>query len=248
MPRVEEIHAFLEEIAPRALAEDWDNVGTLVDCGREVSGVMTALDITGTTIAEAAEAGCELIVSHHPVIFHPLRRVDCTDPAYQLIRRQISGICMHTNLDTAAGGVNDQLAALFGLGEVRALEQMGRVGRLPAPMDPASFALLCKEKLGASGVQLADAGQPIRTLAVLGGAGGDFAAAAKAAGADCLLTGEAGHHDALDALRIGLSLVAAGHFSTEHPVVPYLADQLRRRFPALRVLVSQREQEPFTTL
>lgn len=197
MPRVEEIHAFLEEIAPCALAEEWDNVGTLVDCGREVSGVMTALDITGTTIAEAAEAGCELIVSHHPVIFHPLRRWDCTDPCYQMIRRQISGICMHTNLDTAAGGVNDQLAALFGLGEVRALEQMGRVGRLPAPMDPRRLRCSARRSSARRGCSSPTPGRPIRTLAVLGGAGGEFAAAAKAAGADCLLTGEASHHDAL---------------------------------------------------
>ena len=120
MPRVEEIRAFLEELAPSALAEEWDNVGTLVDCGGNVTSVMTALDITGETLAEAELSGCQLIVSHHPVIFRPLRRVDRTEVVYRMIKKSISGICMHTNLDTAAGGVNDQLAALFGLGEVRA--------------------------------------------------------------------------------------------------------------------------------
>lgn len=248
MPRVEEIRAFLEELAPSALAEDWDNVGTLVHCGGNVTSVLTALDITGETLAEAELSGCQLIVSHHPVIFHPLRQLDRTDVAYRMVKKSISGICMHTNLDAAAGGVNDLLAALFALTELRPLEGMGRIGRLPAPMEPAQLAALCAEKLSAGGVKLADAGRPVGTLALLGGAGGDLVAAAKAAGADCLLTGEASHHDALDARRLGLSLIAAGHYATEQPVVPYLADRLRRRFPELRVLVSRRERDPFRYL
>ena len=95
---------------------------------------------------------------------------------------------------------------------------------------------------------MVDLGRPVQTLAVLGGAGGDFLAAAKAAGCDCLLTGEASHHDALDARRLGVALIAAGHFATECPLMPVLAEKLRRRFPDLRVLVSKRGKDPFTYL
>ena len=247
MPRVEEIRAFLDELAPQALAEDWDNVGALVDCGSNVTSVMMALDITDEVVTEAEMAGCQLIVSHHPVIFHPLRSVSRSDVAFRMVKKSISGICMHTNMDAADGGVNDILAIIFGLPEVKKLDGMGRVGRLRAPTGAAQLAALCREKFGAA-VKYVDAGRPVSTLAVVGGSGGDFIPAALAAGADCLLTGEAGHHDALDAKRLGLSLVAAGHFATEVPLMPVLGDKLKRRFPELRVLVSKRCRDPFTYL
>lgn len=248
MPRVEEIRAYLSELAPQQLAESWDNVGTLVDCGGNITSVLTALDITDETVNEAEMAGCQLIVSHHPVIFHPLKSVDRTQPAYRMIKKNISGICMHTNMDTAVGGVNDILAALFGLQGVQKLEEMGRWGKLKMPMTVSQLAALCRDRLGAGGVRMVDLGRPVQTLAVLGGAGGDFLAAAKAAGCDCLLTGEASHHDALDARRLGVALIAAGHFATEFPLMPVLAEKLRRRFPDLRVLVSKRGKDPFTYL
>ena len=247
MPRVEEIRAYLSELAPQQLAESWDNVGTLVDCGGNITSVLTALDITDETVNEAEMAGCQLIVSHHPVIFHPLKSVDRTQPAYRMIKKNISGICMHTNMDTAVGGVNDILAALFGLQGVQKLEEMGRWGKLKMPMTVSQLAALCRDRLGAGGVRMVDLGRPVQTLAVLGGAGGDFLAAAKAAGCDCLLTGEASH-DALDARRLGVALIAAGHFATEFPLMPVLAEKLRRRFPDLRVLVSKRGKDPFTYL
>ena len=249
MPRVEEIHAFLEEIAPRALAEDWDNVGTLVDCGREVSGVMTALDITGTTIAEAAEAGCELIVSHHPVIFHPLRRVDCTDPAYQLIRRQISGICMHTNLDAAEGGVNDLLADTLGIaraGRRAFADGCGRIGAVQ-PTTVEALARHCAETLH-SGVKYVASGKPVTCLAEVSGAGGSYLQQAIDEGADCLVTGEGAHHIALLAQQKGVGLIVAGHWGTEHAVADVLAARLAAAFPQLAVRHAAADTDPYTYL
>ena len=101
MPRVEEIRAYLSELAPQQLAESWDNVGTLVDCGGNITSVLTALDITDETVNEAEMAGCQLIVSHHPVIFHPLKSVDSTQPAYRMIKKNISGI---NKIITQCGG------------------------------------------------------------------------------------------------------------------------------------------------
>lgn len=247
MPRVKEIEAALAQLAPVELAESWDNVGALVDCGSDVTSVLVALDITDEVVMEAEQMGCQLIVAHHPVIFTPIKSLARSDTVFRMIKKNISGVCMHTNLDAAAGGVNDVLAGLFGLAGVRPFAGMGRVGTLAAPVEMHSLAQHCKTLLGAP-VRYVDAGRPVQTVAVLGGAGGDFLSAAAQAGADCLVTGEASHHQAIDSRHMGLSLVAAGHFETEWPVTGALADFLTHRFEGLRVVVSRRNKSPFAYL
>ncbi len=247
MPRVEEVAAFIEQLAPPQLAEEWDNVGTLVDCGGEVSAVLVALDITDEVVSEAEALSCQLIVAHHPVIFRPLRRIVRGEVPYKLVRKGISAICAHTNLDAATGGVSDILGAIFGLTEPEAFAGSGRCGLLREDTTAAALAARCAERFGAP-VRLADAGRPVRRLAVIGGSGGGLLDEALAAGADCLLTGEADHHDAIDARQAGLSLIAAGHFATEYPVVPVLADRLEKRFPEMKVHTSRRGRDPFAYL
>lgn len=247
MVKVEDVLQYLQQIAPVSLAEDWDNVGALVDCGGDITSILVALDITEEVVAEAEYQGCQLIVSHHPVIFTPLRQLGRRDVPYRMIKKNISGICMHTNLDAAEGGVNDILCRLFGVADAKPFGGLGRVGRLTRPSGAQQLAAACQETLGAH-VKLVDAGRPIATLAVVGGSGGSLLEAAAAAGADALLTGEASHHAAIDARRMGLSLVVAGHFATEFPVVAVLADKLARRFNGVRVLGSRRSRDPFTYL
>lgn len=247
MPTVKEITAAINAIAPFATAEDWDNSGLLVDCGGVVDGVLVALDITGEVVNEAEAEGCQLIVAHHPVIFHPLKNLAHGSVPYRLVKKGISAICAHTNLDGAEGGVNDILARIFGVTELEPFAVQGRVGQLKQPISPAALAKACAKKFGAH-VRLADAGKPIKRLAVMGGAGGGLLEEALAAGADAILTGEADHHDAIDAKQAGVSLIVAGHFTTEFPVVPVLADFLQKQFPALRVQVSRRDKDPFVYL
>ena len=98
MASVDEVLQYMKELAPVELAEGWDNVGKLVDCGRDVTGILTTLDITDEVVDEAAELGCELIVSHHPVIFDPLRSISGKDVAFHMIKKDISAICMHTDV------------------------------------------------------------------------------------------------------------------------------------------------------
>lgn len=112
---VQEILRELAAFAPPELSCSWDNVGLLVDAGRPVTKVLTALDITADVVREAAAEGCELIVSHHPVIFDPMKRITAEDVPAMLLQNGISGICMHTNLDATSGGVNDTLADLLGI-------------------------------------------------------------------------------------------------------------------------------------
>ena len=107
MATTNDIYAEMQRYAPLELAESWDNPGLLVDCGREVSRVLVTLDITSEVVEDAAAGGYELIVSHHPVIFSPLKKLIPRDVSFQLVQKGISAICMHTNLDAAEGGVND---------------------------------------------------------------------------------------------------------------------------------------------
>ena len=255
---INDIYAEMQHYAPLALAESWDNPGLLVDCGGSVSRALVALDITPEVVAEAAAKGCELIVSHHPVIFSPLKKLGPQDVPFQLVQKGISAICMHTNLDAAEGGVNEVLAGIFGMRnwEVFA-EGCGRVGEID-PITVPELARKAQAELGTrcnqpkSGptvqVKFADTGKTVRRLAVISGAGGSMFEDALAVGADCLLTGEANHHAAIDAARLGLSLIAAGHYATEFPVCAAVADRLRGAFPELEVLVSGEDRDPYTYL
>ena len=258
MTTVQQIYEEMQRIAPLALAESWDNPGLLVDCGGEVSRVLVTLDITPEVVEEAARKGCGLIVSHHPVIFSPLKKLSGQDVAFQLVKSGISAICMHTNLDAAEGGVNEVLAGIFGMREMEAFaEGCGRVGSIEPVTVPElakkaqkELASRCNQPFNGPAVQVkfADTGKTVRRLAVISGAGGSLFEDAIAQGADCLLTGEANHHHAIDAKRLGLSLIAAGHYATEFPVTAAVAEKLRTAFPELEVLVSEDARDPYTYL
>lgn len=256
--KVQQVLEILEQIAPPELACSWDNVGLLVDAGRPVTSIMTALDITADVVRDAAESGCELIVSHHPVIFDPLRRVTAEDVPAMLLQNGISAICMHTNLDAAAGGVNEVLAGIFGMQDPEPFAGgCGRVGSIE-PITVPQLARKAQQELAARcnapdagpavQVKFADTGKPVRRLAVISGAGGSLFEEALAVGADCLLTGEANHHHACDAKRLGLSLIAAGHYATEFPVTAAVAEKLRAALPGVEVLVSTANKDPYTYL
>ena len=240
---VQQILGFLRAVAPQELALDWDNVGLLVDAGQPVDGVLTTLDITPAVVREAVENDCQLIVSHHPVIFHPLRTLAADDVPALLMKNGISAICMHTNLDAAEGGVNEVLAGIFGMRNWEPFAGgCGRVGEVD-PIPVPELAKKAQDALGkrcnlpetgpAVQVKYTDSGRPVRRLAVISGAGGSLFEEAIAMGADCLLTGEANHHHACDAARLGLSLIAAGHYATEFPVTAAVAERLRAAFPEL---------------
>lgn len=258
MRTVPEIYAEMARLAPPELAESWDNPGLLVNCGGPVGRVLVALDITPEVVREAAAKGCALIVSHHPVIFTPIKNLSVRDVPFQLVHSGISAICMHTNLDAAEGGVNDVLAGIFGIKNATPFANgCGRVGEVEPISVPAlarraqaELAARCNAPLVGPAVQVkyADTGKPVRRLAVISGAGGSLFEEALAQGADCLLTGEANHHHACDAKRLGLSLIAAGHYATEFPAMAAVAEKLRAAFPELDVLVSEENRDPYSYL
>lgn len=224
----------LDKKAPFSLAEEWDNVGLLVgSADREVSRVLVALDATASAIEAAKAIGADLIITHHPVIFSPLKTLDSNDVPYALAAAEIDVISVHTNADKADGGVNDALAARLELTDLRATNDgFCRIGTLKEPVDATTFAKTVAAALDTA-VRVNGGGE-IRTVAVCGGSGGDFIAPL-AAEVDAFVTGEVRHHQWLEANALGVTVIEAGHYATEELVVDALCHWLQEAFPELAV-------------
>jgi dinuclear metal center YbgI/SA1388 family protein len=366
-PRVSDILGITNKIAPLDFAESWDSVGLqLGDPVGQVSRIMVALDPGSPAVEAAIEAGCQLLITHHPFIFTPLKKISTTDEVGRLAllaaKSDLSIISLHTNYDIASGGVNDLLAQRLGLQEtvplrvtggdeyakiavfvphgfegklldalsgfmaqignyrdcsfqgdglgrfkplpgaqpfvgevgkrheepesrveflvqkerisaaVTALVKahpyeepafdiypvlnrgasrgLGRIGRLAEPTTAGAFAMLVKETLVANGVRLVgEPGREIRKIALCGGSGASLLHEAARKGADLLVTGDVKYHEAREAEALGLAIIDAGHFATEHPMVNGLAvalrEALRGRNYESEVIEYQGERDPF---
>lgn len=249
MTTVKDIFDALCEIAPLALQTDFDNAGFLVGhADAEVRRVVLALDITGAVIDEAAALDAQLVVAHHPIIFHPLKSVTAEGEGalvLRLIENRLAAICMHTNLDIAEGGVNDVLIRLLGAEPEEGIDAQncGRVGTLAEPLPLAAFLTVCKERLHCNTIRYYDAGRPVRRLGVMGGAGGGDLASAIAHGCDTYVTADIKYSVFLEAAEKGVNLIDADHFCTENPVIPVICERLQAAFPDVDfVLSSYREQ------
>ncbi len=242
MPTVHDIESALYALAPKALAAEWDNVGLLAgSADREVRSVLVALDITEPVVEEAERMGADLIVSHHPVIFHPVKSITDRDPSgrllIRLVRSGTGAVCMHTNLDAAQGGVNDALASALGLQDAAPVAEGGiaRIGTLPETMALPGFLARVRNALRPNGIRYVDGGRPIRKAAVGGGACGDFLWEAAALGCDAFVTADLKYNHFLDAGALGLTVIDAGHFPTEDVVCPVVVRYLREKFPGVQV-------------
>lgn len=233
MQTVKDIFDFLCDFAPLDKQMSFDNAGFLI--GRqdtEVKKVLLSLDVTSDVVEEAAEGGCELILSHHPVIFNPLKTVT-DEKLLKLVKNDIAVISMHTNLDITEGGVNDVLLSILGAEKDAYLDEdcCGRIGHFASPLSMADFLALCREKLYANGLRYYDAGRPVKKLAVLGGAGGSELEEAVKMGCDTYLTSDISYHQFLFAQEQGINLIDGDHFGTENPVIDRLCQMLSSRFP-----------------
>lgn len=235
-----EIYDFLKELAPLELQMSFDNSGfQLGRLGAPVCRALLALDVTQEVIDEAGEHGAELIISHHPLIFTPLKCVS-DEKLLRLAERGIAVISMHTNLDIAEGGVNDVLISLVGAQCEGALDAdgCGRIGILPDRLPLDSFLARCKAALKTDGLRYYDAGREVHRVAVMGGAGSDSVRAAFEKGCDTYLTADIKYHHFLEAKELGINLIDGDHFCTEDPVIPALAEILRAEFTDVEFRVS----------
>ena len=240
MVKLQDIMQAMERIAPRRLAEEWDNPGLLVGSPHdEVRKILVALDVREETVECAIEDGCDLIVAHHPLIFRGLKAVRTDDATgrkiARLIKADIAVFAAHTNLDSTVGGVNDVLAEKLELKGVVPLAEgaadsepgLGRIGSLDAEVSLDDFAARVKVKLGLSSMRIVRAGDHrISRVALCGGSGAEFIGRAAAKGADVYVTGDVKYHDAERAIGLGVHVLDAGHFATEQPIVVRLAERL----------------------
>ncbi|WFE67200.1 Nif3-like dinuclear metal center hexameric protein [Micromonospora sp. WMMD714] len=266
-PSVADVVTELDRRYPPAWAEEWDRVGLVLgeptDPVRRIYGTV---DVVPETVAEALAAGADLIVAHHPLL---LRGVSSVAPTtwkgrivHDLIRAGVALYVAHTNADVAAPGVSDALAARFGLTDLRPLAPsapgspsagggrgIGRIGELPAPMSLAELTRHAAAVLPATVWGVRAGGDPARivhTLAVSGGSGEGFLAAATAAGADAFLSSDLRHHSAGEHLAAGgPALLEAAHWATERPWLDDVAAHLRAGF-GVETVVSDLDTDPWT--
>ncbi len=259
MATVADILQFVESLAPRYMKCDWDNVGLL--CGRrdrEVKKILVALDPFRSVIEEAIEIGADCIVTHHPLIFrNPLMAVNEDTEAGRcvltLMEHGIAAINAHTNYDLAPDGVNDVLARTLGLADIEVINPEGidaegrsygllRCGTI-GEIALKAFLVGVKEHLDCQGLRYVDAGKPVRKVAVGGGSCADEMHDALAAGCDTFVTADVKYNQFRTAYELGLNLIDAGHFHTENPAMPVLANKLRTEFPAVEVIFSEKHTD-----
>ncbi len=251
MARIQDIYDCIDAAAPFASAMTFDNVGLLVGEGNtEVSRALVALDITEAVVEEAAAMNAGLIISHHPVIFHPIKTLGGRDIPYLLAQRGIAALCCHTNLDLSpVCGVNMALASRLGLKNVHPEDVFGEecvlfAGELEQELSPEEFAAHVKRHLEIQAVGLIPGKTPVKKVFLCSGAGGEYVHFAACRGADAYLTGEMQHHEALEAARTGVTCVVAGHYETEKPFGEFLISYLKKRIPSTAFLPSQAERAP----
>ncbi len=219
---VRELYEMLAARYPCTLSAEWDHDGLQCspDPSATVRRVLTALDVTEATVERAIAYRADVILSHHPLLFHPLYEV-VADAGVglrlaRLLSAGISVISFHTRADAAEGGVNDLLAGALSLSEAVPFgDGLGRVGNLRTPETAEAFAQRTARVLGAPFVTLGDAGRPVHRVAVLGGSGKSEINAVLEAGADTFLSGRLSYETVNEAPELGINLLEAGHFYTE---------------------------------
>lgn len=260
-----EIYHILDQFAPFDTQMSFDNSGFLVgEEDGEVTKMLLSLDVTLPVVEEAISQGCELILSHHPIIFNPLKKV--TNQAVtgkillKLIQNNIAVISAHTNLDQSQDGVNHHFAKQLQLQNPTLLAQegidsqgrpygLGFYGLAHAEgLSATQYADFVQQKLGAKGVRFTDVGVPVRKVAVGGGSCGSMLPLVAQTNCDTFVTGDIKYDLFLEAKELGINLLDAGHFATENLVLPPLAEKLQKTAPKLTILLSQTHKEVYSYL
>ncbi len=250
---------YLETIAPLHLQESYDNAGLITGSPDwAVSGVLTTLDCLETTVDEALERGCNLIVAHHPIVFRGLKRINGSNyverTIIKAIKNDVAIYAIHTNLDNVLRrGVNERIAQRLGLENVRVLAPKnggdanvgaGAVGNIPTELSEMDLLQLVSERMGALGVRhTALLNKPVRRVAVAGGSGSFLLSAAKLAGADVFVTADYKYHEFFDA-DSEILIVDIGHFESEQFTIDLLREIIQEKYTTFAVLSTDRSTNP----
>ncbi len=256
---LKKILEFLEQMAPFRTALDWDNSGIQVGCiDTHISGIMLSLDISPKIIKEAVKMSANLIITHHPLIFRPLKSIDFSTPTGEMIRElilnDIVAISMHTNLDRSFIGTGRILADIIGLGNVERYtkdpeDEMNMIftGVFSPPLSGNKILSLLKECLACNTIFTIGDVSTTSSVAIVPGSGGSLIRKMRKK-FDLVITGELSYHDALEAKLRGLKIAVLGHHTSEKPVMFHLGEMLRHQFPTLPIYVSRFDGEPYNTV
>lgn len=264
MVKIFEVMNIMEEIAPKRLAENWDNPGLLVGSPQnEATKILVALDANERVVEQAIKLGAELIVTHHPIIFKPIKKIRSDLPdgkkLFNLIQHNISVFSAHTNLDSAKGGVNDILAKKLELNNVSPFIindndeiGLGRIGKFDKEITIENFAEIVKKNLNLSNIRIVKSPNKrlIKKVALCGGAGAEFIEKAAFLGADAYITGDVKYHEGELAKALNIHVIDAGHFGTEYPIVKELANKLKNALEKKEVEIFEDTdgEDIFTTI
>lgn len=239
--KVREIKNYLNKLLDFNNCCEWDNCGLLVgDDDAEIKKAGFVLDLTKESLDDAKARGVNLIITHHPVIFHAQKTFTKGNIAYEAAAAGISVISCHTCYDSAENGVSEILAEKLGLSDIKIIETQEkpycvRVG-ITDKITPEDLAEKVSAVLGTT-VRLCKGNILIDTAAVCGGAGGDFISEVSSFGAQAYITGDISHHEFLLAQELGLTVIAAGHFETEVISIEPLMNYVKAEFPTLECLL-----------
>ena len=261
MPKVTDIAAAIEQFAPLSLQEEWDNCGLQVGLpDSEVTAVLVCLDVTPEVLAEAEKRECNMVVSHHPLIFRGLKHITGSTPTESMvataIQRGISIYSAHTNVDNAPGGMSYEMARLMHLRNVEVLcpqagsteSGLGVIGDIE-PLPALEFLRRVKETFHVKGLRYS-ANSPtlvIRKVAMCGGAGADFIKDAIRSNADVYVSGDIKYHE-MTSYADKILIADIGHFDSEVCVRKIFAGILRQKFPELCIYISDSEKNPVALL
>lgn len=259
--RCNEVIQVIEAAYPREAALDFDNVGLLAGrTEKEVKKVYLALDATDTVIDHAAETGADMLITHHPLIFSPLKKVTDEDfvsrRVIKLIGHDISYYAMHTNYDVL--GMAPLAEKVLGIRDARVLEVtgedeggeqgIGRIGKLEKIMTLEECCVFVKHRLNLGSLKVfGDMKRKVHTIAVCPGSGKSVIKTAIEKGADVLVAGDIGHHEGLDAAEQGLAIIDAGHYGTEYIFIDDMKQFLERKLPVLDI-VTEPVRHPFQVI
>ena len=233
---VKDLYEKLEERIPRELSEEWDNDGLMCshDTSSEVTKAIVTLDVTEEIVDYAISEGFDLIVSHHPLIFKPIKSITednhIARKLIKLINAGVSVFSFHTRADKVVGGVNDQLCDLLDIYNSTPFGEgcIGRIGELDDEYTLEDFVYKLKGALGSDMVKYSDGYNKVKTVALVGGDGKDFVKDAIKCGADTYVSGRIGYNLMEEAAELGINLIEAGHFFTEQPITSFFSNILTR--------------------
>lgn len=260
MTTVIDISKKIEEFAPEFLKENYDNVGLMVgDKQKQVKKVLLSLDCTNEVIKEAIRFNCDLIITHHPLLFKRPKNIVkgdlLGDKVIALVKEDIALYACHTNLDSAKNGINETIVNMLGFTSNQIIEPnesgnykdggIGRLVRLEKETLLSDIIKIVKEKLDIKNMRIVRGSDKVKVLAIINGSGQDFFLKAKKLGADCIITGDTTYHFASDFKEMKISIIDAGHFSTEYLVFLKTLEFLKEKFKDVEFIASEKSTDPY---